>query len=135
MPYLNVKVIKQQVSQEQKKMLIDGLMDIVVNTLNRNPDLTVITYDEIDQSNWFIGGKPVEEEIDRKCICVEIKISKNTSSPEQMTDVITIGKELVKKVLGSSDVTNYFIINELNPDSWGFDGISMTIRNKMEEQK
>jgi 4-oxalocrotonate tautomerase len=32
-------------------------------------------------------------------------------------------------------MTNYFIINELNPDSWGFDGISMTIRNRMEQNK
>ncbi|WP_083825362.1 hypothetical protein [Clostridium sp. DL-VIII] len=42
-------------------------------------------------------------------------------------------KELIIKVLGSSAVTNYFIIDELNPDGWGFDGISMTERNKMEQ--
>jgi len=32
-------------------------------------------------------------------------------------------------------MTNYFIITELNPDSWGFDGIPMTIRNAMEKDK
>ena len=52
-----------------------------------------------------------------------------------MTEVIQAGKELVKHTLGSNDMTNYFIINELNPDSWGFDGISMTVRNKMEQNK
>jgi 4-oxalocrotonate tautomerase len=52
-----------------------------------------------------------------------------------MAEVIKAGKELVKKTLGSNDMTNYFIINELNPDSWGFDGISMTIRNRMEQSK
>jgi 4-oxalocrotonate tautomerase len=50
-----------------------------------------------------------------------------------MSKVIKAGKELIAQVLGSCDLTNYVVINELNPDSWGFDGISMTIRNQMEK--
>ena len=133
MPYVNVKIIKQQVTQEQKELLINGLMDIIVTKMGRNPDLTVITLDEIDQSNWFIGGKSIDKSTHDKCAYVEIRISKGTCNPEQMADVIKTGKELVSHILGSCDQTNYFIINELNPDSWGFDGISMTVRNKMEQ--
>ena len=134
MPYVNVKLVKQQVNQEQKDQLISGLMDIIENTMHRNPDLTVITLDEIDQSNWFIGGKSLEKSLHEKVSYVEIRISKGTSNPEQMAEVIKSGKDLVNKVLGSSDKTNYFIINELNPDGWGFDGITMTVRNKMENK-
>lgn len=36
------------------------------------------------------------------------------------------------KTLGNCEKANYFIIDELNPDAWGFDGVSMTIRNKMD---
>ena len=68
-----------------------------------------------------------------KVAYIEIKISKGTSTPEQMPKVIKAGKELITHVLGSCDLTNYVVINELNPDSWGFDGISMTIRNQMEK--
>jgi 4-oxalocrotonate tautomerase len=135
MPYVNVKVVKQQVNQAQKDALIAGLMDIIVKIMGRNPDLTVVTIDEIDQSNWIIGGKPIDPSRHDKVCCIEIRISKGTSSAEQMTEVIQAGKELVKRTLGSNDLTNYFIIYELNPDSWGFDGISMTIRNKMEQNK
>ena len=135
MPYVNVKYVKQQVNQEQKDSLITGLMDIIVKIMGRNPDLTVITIDEIDQSNWIIGGKPIDKSKQDKVCYIEIRISKGTSSAEQMADVIKKGKELVKSTLGSNDITNYLIINELNPDSWGFDGISMTIRNKMEQNK
>jgi 4-oxalocrotonate tautomerase len=135
MPYVNVKFVKQQVNQEQKNALISGLMDIIVNIMGRNPDLTVVTIDEIDQSNWIIGGKPIDQSNPNKFCCIEIRISKGTCSAEQMTEVIKAGKDLVKRTLGSNDITNYFIINELNPDSWGFDGISMTVRNKMEQHK
>lgn len=133
MPYVNVKVVKQQVNQHQKELLISGIMDIIVNTMGRNPELTVITLDEVDQTNWFIGGKSLDIARHDACVCVEIRISKGTSNAEQMAEVIKTGKDLVNRVLGSCDETNYFIINELNPDSWGFDGISMTIRNKMEK--
>ena len=135
MPYVNVKYVKQHVNQEQKDSLINGLMDIIVKIMRRDPNLTVITIDEIEQSNWIVGGKSINKSKHDKVCFIEIRISKETSSAEQMGDVINAGKELIKRVLGSSDLTNYFIINELNPDGWGFDGISMTNRKKMEENK
>jgi 4-oxalocrotonate tautomerase len=134
MPYVNVKIAKHQANQEQKDLLIKGLMDIIVNIMGRNPDLTVITLDEIDPSNWFIGGKSIDKSTHDKVAYVEIRISKGTSNQDQMAKVIKAGKDLVGRVLGSCDLTNYFIINELNPDSWGFDGISMTIRNQLEKK-
>jgi 4-oxalocrotonate tautomerase len=132
MPYINVKLVKQQVTNDQKEILINGLIDVVVNIMGRNPNYTVVTLDEIDHSNWFIGKKSIDTLKRDKLCYIEIKISKGTSNPEQMAEVIKAGKELVSRVLGSNDETNYFVINELNPDSWGFNGISMTIRNKME---
>ena len=132
MPYVNIKVVKQQVSQEQKSSLINGVMDIIVNIMGRNPELTVITLDEIEHSNWFIGTHSIDKSVRDKVAYIEIKISKGTSTPEQMSQVIKAGKELITHALGSCDLTNYVVINELNPDSWGFDGISMTIRNQKE---
>lgn len=135
MPYVNVRLVKQQVDQKQKESLISGLMEIIVNIMGRNPNTTVITVDELDESNWFIGGKSVDKSSHKKVSYIEIKISKGTSNAQEMTRVIEAGKDLVSRTLGSCDETNYFVIYELNPDSWGFDGISMTIRNEMEKQK
>ena len=111
-------------------------MDIIANVMGRNRDLTVITLDEIDSSNWFISGQPISKTGAKhgNLIYVEIKISKGTSNPDQMLQVINAGRALVNKILGTSDITNYFVINELNPDSWGFDGISMTERNILENK-
>jgi 4-oxalocrotonate tautomerase len=110
-------------------------MDIIVNLMHRNRELTVVTVDELDGKNWIIGGKSLDQTGDRhgKVAYVNIKISKGTSNPEEMASVIRAGKELIAKVLGNNEKTNYFIIEELNPDGWGFDGISMTIRNQLEK--
>ena len=137
MPFVNVKLVKQQISAETKQLLIEGIQDIIVNIMGRNKDLTVITLDEIDSANWYIGGQPISANGSKhgKLISVEIHISKGTSNPDQMLEVIRAGRALVSRILGSCDTTNYFIIHELNPDSWGFDGISMTERNKQESRK
>jgi 4-oxalocrotonate tautomerase len=137
MPYVNVKLVKQQINSNKKQLLIDGIMDIIIKIMGRNNDLTVITLDEVDASNWYIGGQPLSKtgKNHGNLIYVEIKISKGTSNPDQMLEVIKAGRDLVNRVLGQCDLTNYFVINELNPDSWGFDGISMTERNLREQGK
>jgi 4-oxalocrotonate tautomerase len=61
---------------------------------------------------------------------VNIKISKGTSNPEEMAKMMKETQNLLVNILGNSEEANYFIIDELNPDAWGFDGIPMTIRNK-----
>jgi 4-oxalocrotonate tautomerase len=137
MPFVNVKLVKQQINNETRQLLIDGIMDIIVNIMGRDRNFTVITLDELDSSDWFIGGQPISKtgSSHGNLIYVEIKISRGTSNPDQMLEVIKAGRALVNRVLGNSDVTNYFVINELNPDSWGFDGLSMTERNILEQKK
>ena len=63
---------------------------------------------------------------------VNIKVSKGTTNPVEIEKMIKETKKLFIRVLGNYDITNYFIVDELNPDLWGFDEISMTERNKME---
>jgi 4-oxalocrotonate tautomerase len=133
MPFVNVKVVKGQVSSEQKKRLIEGLTDLIVEIMGRERRLTVIAMDELDPSNWAIGGKTLEEEnINERIVSfVNIKVSKGTTNPEEMSKMMKAAKELMIDVLRNSDETNYFIIDELNSEGWGFDGISMAERGRM----
>jgi len=134
MPFVNLKIVKNQVTLEKKKELISGLTDLIVNIMGRERKHTVITVDELEESQWAIGGVTLDEnEGDKEIVTfVNIKVSKGTTNPDEMNRMMKATKELIIKVLGSSSVTNYFIMDELNPDGWGFDGVSMTELNKME---
>ena len=135
MPFVNLKIVKNQVSLEKKKELISGLTDLIVNIMGRDRNSTVITVDELDESQWAIGGVTLDENTSEKPIVtfVNIKVSKGTTNPEEINKIMVATKELIIKVLGSSAIPNYFIMDELNPDAWGFDGISMTELNKLEQ--
>ena len=136
MPYVNLKIIKNQVSEEQKEQIVEGLTNLIVEIMGRNRDLTVITIDELNENNWIIGGKKLSsDELKTRIVTfVNIKVSKGTTNPNEVNQMIKATKALIKSIMGSYDITNYFIVDELNSESWGFDELSMKERNRLENQ-
>jgi 4-oxalocrotonate tautomerase len=61
MPYVNIKITDEGVTAAQKAELIQGVTDLLVKVLNKNPQTTVVVIDEINTDNWGIGGETVTE--------------------------------------------------------------------------
>jgi 4-oxalocrotonate tautomerase len=61
MPYVNIKITREGATAEQKKQLIVGVTQLLVNILGKNPATTVVVIDEVDTDNWGIGGQCVTD--------------------------------------------------------------------------
>ena len=59
MPYVNIKVTKEDVSLQKKVELIQGVIQLLADILGKNPTTTVVVIDEVDTDNWGIGGETV----------------------------------------------------------------------------
>lgn len=59
MPFVNVKVTRENLSEAKKQEVIAGITDVLVKTLNKNPQTTMIVIEEIDSDNWGLGGETV----------------------------------------------------------------------------
>ena len=57
MPYINIKVTDEQVTREQKRQLIEGATQLVVNVLDKSPKTTHVVIDEIPIDNWGVDAK------------------------------------------------------------------------------
>lgn len=57
MPYINIRVTDTNVTNKQKKLLIEGATKLVVTILNKNPKTTHVVIDEIPIENWGFNGK------------------------------------------------------------------------------
>lgn len=57
MPYINIRVTDEQVTQSQKRQLIEGTTQLMVDILNKNPKTTHVIIDEIPIENWGVNGK------------------------------------------------------------------------------
>jgi 4-oxalocrotonate tautomerase len=59
MPYVNIRITKDGATAEEKAKLIQGVTQVLVDVLGKNPETTVITIDEVETDNWGIGGETV----------------------------------------------------------------------------
>lgn len=59
MPYVNIKITNENVTPEKKAALIQGVTQLLVDVLDKNPETTVVVIDEVNTDNWGIGGKTV----------------------------------------------------------------------------
>lgn len=59
MPFVNIKIIKDGATPEQKAKLISGVTNLLRDILGKNPATTVVVIDELDTDNWGIGGETV----------------------------------------------------------------------------
>ena len=60
MPYVNVK-LTSGASREQKEELIEGITDLLVRILGKNPATTHVVIEELAPECWGIRGKSVAE--------------------------------------------------------------------------
>ena len=61
MPYVNVRILDDGVTAEQKAEVIAGITEIMVRVLNKNPESTFVVIDEVPLDNWGFKGKPVSQ--------------------------------------------------------------------------
>lgn len=59
MPYINIKVTKENLSQTQKAKLIEGVTTVMENVLDKKKRTTIVIIDEVDTDNWGIQGEQV----------------------------------------------------------------------------
>ncbi|EAR62305.1 tautomerase family protein [Neptuniibacter caesariensis] len=61
MPYVNIKITDDGVTQAEKKALIQGTTKLLQEVLNKDPQSTFVVIDEVDTDNWGIGYETVTE--------------------------------------------------------------------------
>lgn len=57
MPYINIKVTDEGVTKTQKRELIEGVTQVLVDVLGKDPQTTHIVIDEVPIENWGYNAK------------------------------------------------------------------------------
>ncbi len=58
MPYIEVN-LTVGATKEQKSQLVEGITDLLVNILDKNPASTQVVIKEVSPENWGISGRSV----------------------------------------------------------------------------
>ena len=60
MPFVEVN-ITVGATKSQKALLVEGITDLLVNILNKNPSSTQVVIKEVGTENWGISGRSVKK--------------------------------------------------------------------------
>ena len=60
MPYIEVNITKGA-SNEQKAQLVEGITELLVKVLNKNPASTHVAIKEYETDSWGISGRSVKK--------------------------------------------------------------------------
>jgi 4-oxalocrotonate tautomerase len=121
MPYINIKLNVKQ-SDELREKIVEIVLDKTTNILNKKREVTSILLEFVPFSSWSIGG------INIPTFNLDIKITKGTNTKKEKADYIeSIYKEF-KNILGQISTTSYITIDEVESDSWGFEGLTQEYR-------
>lgn len=61
MPLVNIRVAGPGLTEQQKADLIRGVTDVIVETLHRPAELTMVIIDELDPDGVGLNGRSVSE--------------------------------------------------------------------------
>jgi 4-oxalocrotonate tautomerase len=61
MPYVNVRITREGATLDQKRQIIAGVTDLLVEVLHKDPATTFVVIDEVELEDWGVGGLPVAQ--------------------------------------------------------------------------
>lgn len=59
MPFITIDVLREDISREKKQELIQKVSEVITTVLNKDPHLTHIMINEIENDNWGYAGEQV----------------------------------------------------------------------------
>lgn len=61
MPYVNIKVTDERVTNEQRRALISQTTLLLKDVLGKDPKTTFVVIDEVPTDNWGVAGEQVTD--------------------------------------------------------------------------
>ena len=59
MPFVNIKLIPDGITAEQKERVIAGVTKVLQDELGKDPDATVVIIEAVESDNWGRGGQSI----------------------------------------------------------------------------
>jgi 4-oxalocrotonate tautomerase len=121
MPYINVKLNVQE-NDELREEIVKIVLNNTTNILNKRTEVTSVLVEFLSSKSWSIGG------VNYPSFYLDIKITKGTNTKEQKAKYIEKTYKDFNKLLEVVNPTSYIVIDEVDGDSWGFEGITQEYR-------
>lgn len=127
MPYVNIRVARSDLSDEQRLALAGRTTDVMVDILGKRRELVAVEIVENEPAGWYIGGSCLAEQ-NQTSGYLEAKITQGTNTAAQKAQAVQALNLMLKDVLGDLAEASYVTLHEVSADAWGYDGRTQAAR-------
>lgn len=124
MPYVCVKVSGSK-SEEKVANIARLVTDHTAEILLKKRELTAVSVEFIEPSQWFIGGTNCEGQ---PTFFLEIKVTEGTNTKDQKASYVSQIFKSMEMELGKLHPASYIVIQDVRGDSWGYEGLTQEHR-------
>ncbi len=132
MPFINIKLGDSALNDTQRRSLIKRTTELMAAVMGKRAQVTVVLIESLPYSQWGIGGQPVTDKSPMPAY-VEIKITYGTNSDAEKSKLISEVKGMLTEFVGTIAEATYVVIQELDADNWGYDGVTQAARKKRQK--
>jgi len=126
MPFINIKVAGPALSSDQVARLQKRSTELIAGLLRKNAEVTNVLVEERPLRDWAIAGQPA-----KVAAHLSAEVTTGTNTPEEKASFIAEANQLLREVLGSDlSIATYVVVDEINADAWGYDGLTAESRRK-----
>jgi 4-oxalocrotonate tautomerase len=126
MPILNVKVSARK-SAELTRAISEMLLEATTRILHKKRDLTAITIDYVDPSDWIVGGRSLSDQ-GKSSFYFDIKVVDETNTKVEKAQYIHQVFDAFEKLLGNLHPESYIYVQDVRPTTYGFGGKTQEFR-------
>ena len=121
MPYINIKINCEK-SEELREEIVNMVLENTSEILHKKKEVTSILIEFVSADDWYIGNKK------EKTFYLDIKVTKGTNTKDEKATYIKKTYSDCKTLLGDISPASYINIDEVDGDSWGFEGLTQEYR-------
>jgi len=127
MPFLHASVRTADESPELIDHLQVELLRLATGLLGKAASVTSVLVERVPGGAWRVGGNPVEP-----AAHVTISITEHTNTPQEKADFVARTHAMLREALGAKlPEATYVVVDEIHPDSSGYDGLTVTERRRI----
>jgi 4-oxalocrotonate tautomerase len=127
MPLLRLTIASAEFSMAQSEQLHAGLTGLMADVLHKQADLTVVAIDHVKPTRWARAGVALPGT--GWSASLEVFITAGTNTAAERADFIAAAHQLISACgARPADTPVYIVVNEVNADSWGYDGMTQLAR-------
>jgi 4-oxalocrotonate tautomerase family enzyme len=121
MPQVDITVIGDAPSAEQKAALFKSITELMVDILGRSRKSVVVSVTSTAPSDWSVAGV-AQDGGGLAGVQAVVKVLTGTGSDEQKAAMIEQTTDVLRRVLGNPRMPFYVTFEEVPSTSWGFEG-------------